>query len=315
MFGNILKFFVGLAALCIVIVSSHAQERTKKHMRRPPVAHVREIPTPLPVDSLIKDSKFRGWDYLVQKLKEDKISDNVINAVYLSQKMPSLGYVPFSVAPRESSQAYVHFKKASLITLTNKFLTDNKRVFDNEERQFGISREVIAAILLIETHFGKVVGKEMVINRLSRLASVGSPENLAYNLTEQQKKDPLVTFDQLAERAKYLESTFYPEVKATLEIAQARKISPLSIRGSSAGAFGMPQFLPSSYLRFGVDGNRDKVISLFNVPDAIFSTANFLKISGWSNSLQVSEKRKVIWLYNKSDAYVDAVLDVANSVG
>lgn len=62
------------------------------------------------------------------------------------------------------------------------------------------------------------------------------------------------------------------------------------------GAFGLCQFLPSSYLSFAIDGNGDGVVDLFNVEDVIFSVANYLKKHGWSDSFY--HKVSALYAYN-----------------
>jgi membrane-bound lytic murein transglycosylase B len=129
-----------------------------------------------------------------------------------------------------------------------------------------------------------------------------------------QSESPHVERSHLEERARYLEATFLPEIPALLEICKRNKLDVLEIRGSSAGAFGMPQFLPSAFLRFGVDGDRDGTISLFNEVDALWSTAKFLSAFGYRHDLLLKEKRAVLWRYNKSDPYIDTVLAVSSGI-
>src|SRR6185369_5732010 len=102
-----------------------------------------------------------------------------------------------------------------------------------------------------------------------------------------------------------------PEVMAMFSLSDQTGIDPLDIRGSGSGAFGMPQFLPSSYLRFAVDGNRDGRISLYDPPDATASAANYLARHGWRPGLSYAQQRQVIWTYNHSDPYIDTVLYLA----
>ncbi len=77
------------------------------------------------------------------------------------------------------------------------------------------------------------------------------------------------------------------------------------------GAIGLPQFLPSSLAKFGVDGNSDGRIDLYDPEDAIFSTANYLKAHGWCQARYPSDKEQVIWHYNHSKPYVSVVLGIA----
>ena len=93
----------------------------------------------------------------------------------------------------------------------------------------------------------------MILYRLARLAMANDPDNLRRNLNRWSAGDPDVE-QRLRARARYLEDTFYPEVRATFEIARREGIDPLGLKGSGAGEFGFPQFLPTSYLQYAVDG-------------------------------------------------------------
>lgn len=266
--------------------------------------------TPAPLK--VKGAAFRGWDFLVQKLRQDGVNESLVRAIYQDKRMPRFSDIPFSLQPRESHAMYVRFLAAGPLSIARGFLDRHKRLFSESERTFGVSRNIIAAIFLVETQVGAVTGRELVINRLSRLASIAEPNNLLFNYERLKKLDDSVTFERVKDRANYLEETFFPEVKALLEIARRQRIDLLELRGSGAGAFGIPQFLPSSYLRFGVDANRDGLISLFHESDAIWSTANYLSSMGWNDASTLEDKQKVIWKYNHSQAYVDTVLAIAD---
>jgi len=134
--------------------------------------------------------------------------------------------------------------------------------------------------------------------------------NIARNSTLKGVRDAVLE-QRTRDRAKYLEDLFYPEVRATFEIADRQQIDPLDIRGSGSGAFGYPQFLPTSYLRHGVDGDGDGVVSLYDVSDAASSAAHYLAVYGWKPGISQAEKRQVIWHYNRSEAYIDTVLGLA----
>lgn len=255
---------------------------------------------------------YRGWGYLVAKLRQDGVSENLLRAVYLDHRMPPASFIPFSLRPRETNALYSNFLANSTLQIGRNFLVQNKQAFEAAENAFKVNRHVIAAILLIETHAGRVTGKNLVIERLSRLASIGEPTNLLLNYRKLSAEDPSVTMQEVKARADYLEETFYPEVRALFDIARRKGNDILTLRGSSAGAFGMPQFLPSNFLKFGIDANRDGLVSLFHDSDAIWSTANFLSHFGWSDQAPEAEKRKVLWKYNHSDAYIDAALAVAS---
>ena len=149
-----------------------------------------------------------------------------------------------------------------------------------------------------------------------RLAMAAEPANVERNvkrhtkgLAGERRREVEV---KVRQRARVLEEMFYREVLATFQLAARLDIDPLGIRGSASGAFGLPQFLPSSYLRFAIDGNRDGKVSLFDPADAVASTANYLVAHGWRPDLSRDELERVIWAYNHSDSYIEAVLYLAD---
>ncbi len=104
-------------------------------------------------------------------------------------------------------------------------------------------------------------------------------------------------------------------VNELIYLEKLSKISPVpifSLHGSWAGAFGMSQFLPSSYVKWAVDGNGDGVVNLFEVEDAIFSVGNYLRANGWSDSDEA--RRAAVFHYNNSKDYVQAVLLLAEKI-
>jgi membrane-bound lytic murein transglycosylase B len=206
---------------------------------------------------------------------------------------------------------YTSFTMGPRLRLGRECLETHQQLFAAAEQRFQVSRYVLAALLLIETHCGKIVGNSVVLERLARVSSVGEPSNIDHTFQLEKKLSPQVTREAFVERARYLEDLFLPEVKALIEVANRKGIDIFSLRGSIAGAFGMPQFLPSSYLRYGIDGNDDGKVDLFDPADAIPSAANYLHSFGWKDDGSFEDKKAVLWHYNRSDAYGEAVLKVS----
>jgi len=270
------------------------------------------IAQPAGADSVQLPTLTRGWNYIVEKLIKDGEDLRKVVSIYEDSRMPHMGRVFFALNPQESARMYAPFMRADRINMGKKFLSEHDRIFTTVEREYNVSRYVIAAILLIETQYGRITGNDMVLNRLSRVASVADRDNLLANYERHKRDDPAVRFEQVVARAQYLEETFYPEVQALFEMARRdNSVNLFELKGSRAGAFGIPQFLPTSYLRFGVDGSKSGMVSLFSEVDSIWSTANYLSNFGWHDEAPLAEKRQAIWAYNRSDAYVNAVLDVA----
>src|SRR5436309_2699895 len=180
-------------------------------------------------------------------------------------------------------------------------------------RRYGVPASVVAAILHVESGCGHYTGRSLLLPGLARLAMANEPANVDANVDRLAGDDPAVAL-QVRARARYLEDTFYPEVRALFTVAARLHVDPLDLRGSASGAFGYPQFLPTSFLRFGVDADGDGRVSLYEMPDASASCAHFLASHGWHPGLTVAQRRRVIWQYNRSDAYIDAVLTIARRI-
>jgi membrane-bound lytic murein transglycosylase B len=120
--------------------------------------------------------------------------------------------------------------------------------------EFGVPGEIIVAIIGVETVYGRNIGTYRVIDALATLA-----------------------FDY-PKRAEF----FREELENYLVFAREMRIDPLLLKGSYAGAIGIPQFMPGSYRRFAVDYDGDGRADLAASPaDAIGSVGNFLRAHGW----------------------------------
>ncbi len=134
------------------------------------------------------------------------------------------------------------------------------------EETFGVPAEIIVAIIGVESTYGKNHGKYPVIQALATLAFDYPP------------------------RAEF----FKQELREFLLLTAEHKLDPLTIKGSYAGAMGMPQFISSSYRNFAVDFDESGTIDLFtNTHQVIGSVANFFKVHGWKPGQTVAHKAKV----------------------
>ena len=258
-----------------------------------------------------KKSKWRGWDHLVTRLRDHGLEDEELKIVYQDARMPIFGFIPFKLKPRESSGMYQGFSGPGPLKRALAFYRSEATTLRAASEHFGVEPYVMCALLLIESGYGENTGSELVINRLSRLAGLSDPRNVSINYEKLRQEDRAATLEAVAARAAYLEETFLPEVLAVFQIYQQVGIDPFELRGSSAGAFGIPQFLPDAYLRYAVDADGDGKASLYAMPDAIWSVAHYLSANGWRDDLSNNDKRSVIWQYNRSDPYIDSVLGLA----
>lgn len=134
------------------------------------------------------------------------------------------------------------------------FMQRHSETLARAERETGVPAEIIAAIIGVETFYGRITGSYRVIDALATLA-FDYPRRSAF---------------------------FSKELKHFLILASEQEIDPLSLKGSYAGAMGYGQFMPSSYRSYAVDFDGDGRTDIWNNPvDAIGSVANYFKAHGW----------------------------------
>lgn len=236
-------------------------------------------------------------------------------ALFADPRVPAFDGLFFNLAPRESQARYRQLRSAASFREARLCRRRYAQAFEAAEAREGVPASLVAAIVHVESSCGRSTGRSTVAHRLARLAMANEPANVAEVVREHAgtPPDPLIA-EQVHLRAAYLERTFYPEVRAVFTIAERLGIDPLAMEGSGAGAFGFPQFLPTSYLRFGADGNGDGRVSLFDMDDAAASCARFLAANGWKRDLTLAQRRQVLWQYNRSDAYIDTILAIQREI-
>lgn len=155
---------------------------------------------------------------------------------------------------RPWSEYRASFVNPERIRLGLKFWDKYQTVLQYAEREFGVPQEIILAVIGVETVYGLDVGTFLTLDALTTLA-----------------------FDY-PRRGKFFRS----ELENYLLLAREQQFDLLAIRGSYAGALGIPQFMPSSYRNFAVDFDGDHRVDLLHEPrDAIGSVASYLKGYGW----------------------------------
>jgi membrane-bound lytic murein transglycosylase B len=256
-----------------------------------------------------------GWRYLIDKLAADGLPRAHVAAAFADARVPAFDGLGFTLDPRESRARYRLLNSPASIRAARQCRFRYAEAFAAAEAREGVPASVVAAIVHVESACGRTTGKSNVLHRLARLAMANEPANLAMNVRELagEPPDPAIA-ERVRARAAYLERTFYPEVRGLFTIAEQQRIDPLAMQGSGAGAFGYPQFLPTSYLRYGTDGNGDGRVSLYDMSDAAASCARFLSQNGWRPGLTVAEQRRVLWQYNRSDAYIDTILGLNRQI-
>jgi len=224
-------------------------------------------------------------EIISQKLKDKGFDDDKIREIFsdtrirlypemLNKTGKGLNYM---------SPKFGLLNKKSIMRGRN-VLKEHKTAFKEIEDRFGVEKEVLVAIYRVETNLGNARGNYLVFNSL-----------LTMSVFENRRSEWATE-----------------ELINLLILCKNNNKDPFSIKGSWAGAFGLCQFVPSSYLCYAVDGNGDGEIDLFNFYDAMASIASYLKAHGWEKGNK-EKNRKAVWAYNHCDNYVKAVLAYARA--
>lgn len=223
-------------------------------------------------------------------------------------------YVKINVTGYLTATDYTQFYNQMSLSKAKEFISKNIKILSEAEAKYNVPKEVISSILWIESRYGNYLGTHHIPSVYLSTALASQQEFIEMNIVEmdlkfsgnKSEREKLV--EKIKSRATRKADWAIGELLA-LEKMKNKNIAIDSIYGSWAGAFGMSQFLPSSYMRWAVDGNGDGVVNLFNLDDAVYSVANYLKSNGWGDTDE--KQRKAVFHYNNSKAYVDAVLKLA----
>ena len=194
------------------------------------------------IDELVNEHGFEE-SYVINVLKQAKKRKTALNSV---------------ARPAEKTKTWDDYRaiflKKKRISDGKKFIQNNITVLERAEKDFGVPKEVITAILGVETDYGNIMGSYRVIDSLTSLG-----------------------FDD-PRRSKFFKS----ELIQFFILTRENNLDILKVKGSYAGAMGYGQFISSSYRAYAIDFDGDGYVDLFNsLEDAIGSTANYLKRHGW----------------------------------
>jgi membrane-bound lytic murein transglycosylase B len=251
---------------------------------------------------------------LIQRLSQDGFDSEFLSKLLTDPRAGLISELTkISLVSRETQEAYAQFLSPESILLAKKFLQQNLNTLGQAEQKYHVDKEVIVGILLVESRFGQNIGRYRVIPTLATMALMGSGEVLQNIYLSFQEINPDLSCEWIEGLAKRRAEWAYQELKSFLRIVQNERINPLEVFGSYAGAMGMPQFIPSSYITYAVSKNSLETW-LLSKEEAIFSIGNYLKSHGWKRGLSMNQKKQILYRYNQSDPYGETILQVAQRI-
>ncbi|QJA05599.1 lytic murein transglycosylase [Thermosulfurimonas marina] len=244
-----------------------------------------------------------------ERLVREGFSREKVEALFSD---PRVRFLP-EIMPRkltwdETKLPYQQFLRPERLARARAFLEAWRPFLSEIEARFGVEKEVLVALLLVESDLGRHHGHYEVFNVLASMAASSDWERVKPYLPQELSPEEEARLKEImARRSRWA----YRELRVLLEISEKYGLDPLALKGSIFGAFGYPQFVPSSFRDYAVDGDGDGRVDLYTLTDALASAANYLRRHGWRPGLSREEKKRVLLTYNHSEPYAETVLAIA----
>ena len=194
--------------------------------------------------NLVKRAEIAGFSPYITETVIDSISP-IQRVIALDKKQP------------EFTQTFEQYIKARVtdyhVRVGKEKLKQNKKLFDTLEQKYGVPRQYLVSFWGLETVFGKHKGKMSVLNSLATLAC-------------DERRSEFFTLELLN----------------LFTLIETKQVSVQQLQGSWAGAMGHMQFMPTAFLKYAVDGDKDGKVDIWESEvDALTTAANYLNQIGW----------------------------------
>ena len=207
-------------------------------------------------------------DQLIERAIGLKISPQLVNSA-LAPIQPIKKTLALDSNQPEFTKTFEHYFNMAVneirITQGKKLLKKHKKLLNSLTKKYGTPAHYLVALWGLETNYGRTMGSFPILNTVVTLACDKRRSNYFSN-----------------------------EVMATLQLLETHNLPIDEMLGSWAGAMGHTQFMPSTYLRHGINGDKNKQINLWNsIPDALTSAANYLSSIGWKREWKWGREVKI----------------------
>jgi membrane-bound lytic murein transglycosylase B len=201
----------------------------------------------------------------IQQMREQHGMDSEALAQMLGQAEIKQSILEAISKPAERTLSWREYRPIFLteqrIKLGQEFWTSQAEHIERISAEYGVDPSVLVAIIGVETKYGRITGSYRVIDALGTLAFEYPPRG----------------------------DFFRSELSHFLLLSRESGVDPLTATGSYAGAMGAPQFIPSSFRAYAVDGDKDQRIDIWsNWQDVLASVANYFHRHGWQSGQPVA---------------------------
>lgn len=255
------------------------------------------------------------WPYVEKKLKAAGLKKDFISALkdtYVDKDLETVVKLNVLLFLKKSDYHGVQVNGSGVENI-RAFLQTHKDTFAEAEKHFSVKPSVIASLLWMESRHGANYGRFHVPSVFLNLLQSGRKDVIEFLQANATDFNPNVTAKnrkEIAKRTKSKADWALYELKALQSLFQKDPKQFKELHGSFSGAFGMPQFLPSSYKNYAKSPIKGHAPDLFIAGDAIYSVAHYLKKHGWKNKKSNSHVRSLM-KYNNSRDYAQAILKLA----
>lgn len=253
-----------------------------------------DIFSPLDRSQVAEDSEKAAapvdpYQAVLAALKGSGVPESYVKAAFADPRVKIHEEIVTAMNKPAESLTYEQYRK---LLLTEKriaggavFYKANKDILASVFQKYGVDTFLLSGLVGVESNYGENKGKYIVFNALNTIA----------------------------ERIPRRSSWASKEIAELLKLSYKRKKDAFALLGSYAGAFGLGQFMPSSYNAYAVDYDGDAYPDLFTWPDALASISNYLVKHGYFSSPGFSENSgpwKALYGYNHSANYVNVILEL-----
>ena len=286
---------------------------------------------PPAIQSLPKTS-FSPHDYAIQRMLDAGIQKSFVDVI----QSQSLSFDEKNSSLREkiiflnifgflTKSDYATHYSARAVRKSREFIKKYSKTLALAEKQCHVSKEAIAALLWVETKFGKHTGSIPLIQVYFDLLQAAHPGIAQRTMLELDGRKSIAlqsnpTYTERSLEEKVIERSIKKSAWALDQLKSVEKMNQkgvknlFKIKASYAGAFGIPQFIPTTYLEHASSAAGSSTLpDLYNMRDAIYSVAHFLKDYGW-DEMKVESQTTALYEYNRAKGYGEVILKLAASL-